>query len=141
LLSRTRLGTQEGSQSVQADQSIEVDKTRVLSWISRLLTSQSALGLKAEEYLNFLVERCSVIREPSANRIDFVHRSFMEYLAAEEIVASKEAFQIREKITLDEWWSTLIFCMTTNTGGAYFGSILLKEILEYVLDLRSKRFR
>jgi hypothetical protein len=141
LLRCVALIMQEGSESIQADQSIEVDKSRVLSWIDRLLKSQSALALSAKEYLNFLVERSSLIREPSANRIDFVHRSFMEYLAAEEIVTSKDAFQIREKIILDEWWNTLIFCMTTTAGGSFFGSILLREILEYLLDLESKNRR
>jgi NACHT domain len=141
LLKAIALIMQEGSETVQADQSIEVERARVLSWMERLLTGQTTLKLPADEYIDFLVERCSLIREPSAHHIDFVHRSFMEYLAAEEIVASKQPFQIREKITLDEWWNTLIFCMTTTAGGAFYGSMLLHEILEYLLTstLKNKR--
>jgi hypothetical protein len=141
LLKSIALIMQEGSETVQADQSIEVERSRVLSWMEKLLIGQTILKLPANEYLDFLVERCSLIREPSAHHIDFVHRSFMEYLAAEEIVASKQPFQIREKITLDEWWNMLIFCMTTTGGGAFYGSTLLREILEYVLksSLKNKR--
>jgi NACHT domain len=132
---------QEGSESVQADQSIEVDKDRVISWLDRHLSAQTALKLSAKDYLEFLVERCSIIREPSAGRIDFIHRSFMEYLAAEEIVISKQAYQLREKIVLEEWWNTLTFCMSTTAGGAYFGSQLLKETLEYLLDSKIRNRR
>jgi hypothetical protein len=57
LLKAVALIMQEGSQSVQADQSIEVDKSRVISWLERQLKSQTALQLPARDYLNFLVER------------------------------------------------------------------------------------
>jgi predicted NACHT family NTPase len=93
MLRAVALIMQEGSQSIQADQSIEVEKSRVVSWIQRQLKDQTTLALSAAEYLNFLVERSSLIREPSANRIDFVHRSFMEYLAAEEIVGLRTRFK------------------------------------------------
>ena len=141
-LKHVALIMQEGSKSVDVDQTIEVPKKSVISWLSNYLKNQSVLGLDAEDYLEFLIDRCSIIREPSFGRIDFVHRSFMEYLAADELVSSREIFQVQEKILFDEWQNTLQFCMSTKTGGAYYGGELIRNIVEFVDEdnkLKDKR--
>jgi hypothetical protein len=78
-----------------------------------------------------------VVREPVANRIDFIHRGFMEYLAANEAVLQGSAYSLRSRLFSDQWLSTLQFCMDTETGGAYFAGSLISEMIK-LLDERRK---
>ena len=77
---------QEGLDPDATDQLIEIEKKKVISFVKKWIDDNDFSALTPEEIVHFLIERCSVIREPVSNRIDFIHRSFMEYLAANEAV-------------------------------------------------------
>ncbi len=134
LLKYIALIMQEGAQITALDQTVEVHKEQVLSWILAWKKQKPQLTLKKEKYFEYLVDRCALIREPSYERVDFIHRSFMEYLAAERIAEVRQPFEIREKIRRDEWQNTLQFCMSTKAGGSYYGAQLLQHMYEFVID-------
>ena len=142
ILNKIAITMQEGATEGEQDQSIEVTKEKVLHWITGLLENDSRKwDFNETELLDFLVERCTIIREPVHNKIDFVHRSFMEFLAADQIVLHREPHAIRNTIFQDEWTNTLQFCMDTETGGVYFAGDLLNELYSAVSELRNGRQR
>ena len=131
LLKYIALIMQEGSDQSDPNQTVEVAREKMLDWIDNWKSSQPNLADQSYKYLDFLIERCAILREPSYGRIDFIHRSFMEYFAAERIAETKRPYEIRERITKDEWVNTLQFCMNTEAGGAYFGGCLVEEMAEF----------
>ena len=134
LLKVIALNMQDGISSKSSDQTVEVNKNTVLTWIVKWLERYPRLSEREDEYLKFLIDRCSILREPNFNKIDFIHRSFMEYLAAEKIAKERSPYQIRDKIKRDEWTNTLHFCMTTNVGGAYYGASVIKEMYNFIFE-------
>lgn len=92
---------------------VSADKEDVLKCIDR---AKKRLRLESQQYsnnmiLDYFLERSGILRSPSVDKIDFIHKSFQEYLAASEIYReddwgfiSKKAFQI-------EWYETLILSM------------------------------
>jgi hypothetical protein len=128
------LEMQEGADGGKT-QSIETSRPTVLTIIDKWKDRTADVHASSDKILDFLIERCAIIREPALNRVDFVHRSFMEYLAANEIVLNRGAHGVRTRILNDQWASTLAFCMDTPTGGTYFAGMLVSEMVSYVKDV------
>jgi predicted NACHT family NTPase len=49
------------------------------------------------------MERSGLLREPAAGRVDFVHRTFQEYLAAKAAVDNDEIGQLVANAHDDQW--------------------------------------
>jgi len=65
----------------------EVDAGKATAQISRSLTQISASGQYDDRAVfRVLLERSGLLREPTAGRVDFVHRTFQEFLAAKAAV-------------------------------------------------------
>ncbi|KAA5837294.1 hypothetical protein ABT337_15010 [Saccharopolyspora hirsuta] len=62
----------------------ELDRSTAVDHIERKVSAMTAADVDADACLKNLVERSGVIREPAEGRIDFVHRTFHEFLAARE---------------------------------------------------------
>lgn len=127
------LEMQEGAEGAES-QSIETAKTTVISIIDSWKERNSDVQASSGEILDFLIERCAIIREPALDRVDFVHRSFMEFLAANEVVLNRGAHGVRSRILNDQWISTLTFCMDTPAGGTYFAGKLVSEMVDFVKE-------
>ncbi|WP_285508889.1 NACHT domain-containing protein [Actinokineospora sp. NBRC 105648] len=67
-----------------------------------LLTSDSSL------VLNHLLQRSGVIREPAEGRIDFVHRTFQEYLTAREAAEHGDVGLLLHHAHQENWRETII---------------------------------
>jgi len=52
-----------------------------------------------------------VIREPVLGRIDFAHRTFQEYLAAQEAVEDHVPDALVSRAHLDQWWETIVMAV------------------------------
>lgn len=61
-----------------------------------------------EEILEHLLQRSGVIREPVPGRIDFVHRTIQEYLAAKQAADDADSETLTEKAHLDQWRDTIV---------------------------------
>jgi NACHT conflict system protein/NACHT domain-containing protein len=57
----------------------------------------------ATDKLRHLIERSGVLREPAAGALDFVHRTFQDYLGAREIVEWQHFPALVEKAHEDQW--------------------------------------
>jgi hypothetical protein len=56
-----------------------------------------------DEVLRHLIERSGVLREPASGAVDFVHRTFQDYLGAREIVEWQHFPALIEKAHEDQW--------------------------------------
>ena len=59
---------------------------RVHEQIARSSRTLNEVTAEPDKVLRFLLERSGIIRTPSEARIDFIHRSFQEYLAGRAAV-------------------------------------------------------
>jgi Leucine-rich repeat (LRR) protein/energy-coupling factor transporter ATP-binding protein EcfA2 len=64
----------------------DAERGRVLDKVQRSVDHMPHVSESADEILTFLLERSGVLREPVNQRVDFIHKTFQEYLAASRIV-------------------------------------------------------
>jgi hypothetical protein len=74
-----------------------VDQTR------HTLSAMPAIDDDAESVYRYLMVRSGVLRMPVEGRVDFVHRTFQEYLAAENLVALNDIGVLIDHAHLDQW--------------------------------------
>jgi hypothetical protein len=65
-------------------------------------------ALDGEQVLRQLQDRSGVLRSPARGRLDFVHRTFQEYLAAEEAAEEDRIGNLIGRAHLDQWRETVI---------------------------------
>lgn len=86
------------------------------------------LGGKTESVFKYLLERCGILREPETGKMDFLHRTFQEYLAAYEIQREEDWGYLKEKIGDTVWQETIGVCI------GFAKSEIATEILEDTLQ-------
>ncbi len=108
----------------------EVSAERAREHIAATLASMRHLGadIDAGDVLEHLLSRSGVLREPAEGRIDFVHRSFQEYLAAAGAAAEDRIGNLVGRAHLDTWRETIIMA----AGHAHRSQRL--ELLHGILD-------
>ncbi|MCE6993409.1 NACHT domain-containing protein [Saccharothrix sp. S26] len=92
---------------IQAGRS-ELPLDRAISFVSLKLTSMPTVDSPAEVVLTHLLERSGVLREPVSGRVDFVHRTFQEYLAASEATEQEHIETLARNAHLDTWRETVV---------------------------------
>jgi hypothetical protein len=80
----------------------------VIKRITLRLPSLRGVHEPPEEIFGYLHERSGLLREPVVGRIDFLHRTFQEYLAAMEAVDQNNISMLIEKATDDQWREVII---------------------------------
>ncbi|MFV2110106.1 NACHT domain-containing protein [Micromonospora sp. LOL_015] len=65
---------------------VEADRKAVVGSIADVLSNMPDVSASAAEVLDTLVDTSGVLRESVPGRIDFVHRTFQEYLAARAVL-------------------------------------------------------
>ena len=68
----------------------QIDKDDLLSWLSQYIKTNKQKKLyeareEAERFLAFIRERTGLLNEQGSNRYAFVHKTFQEYLCAQDI--------------------------------------------------------
>ena len=83
----------------------EMDHTDALNQLERLLPSMPYVAAQgsAEEILRQLLDRSGLLREPAAGAVDFVHRTFQDYLGARAAVEERDFDVLIEHAHLDQW--------------------------------------
>lgn len=84
--------------------------------ISRIRYSIQGLRRESQQYtpeelFQFFLERSGILRSPEANYVDFIHKSFQEYLAAFEIHNQDDWGFIAGRAGEIGWYETLILSM------------------------------
>jgi hypothetical protein len=71
--------------------------------VGQKLEAMPHIDYSATEVFSYLLTRSGVLREPVPGRIDFLHRTFQEYLAASEMVEQDTVGQLVASAHRDEW--------------------------------------
>ncbi|RSN65538.1 ATP-binding protein [Amycolatopsis sp. WAC 04182] len=107
---------------------VELPKDEVLEHIAYRLRWIPHVDHDAEEVLNHLLERSGVLREPVSGRVDFVHRTFQEFLAANEATEARYLDTLIANAHRDTWRETVI--MACGHAKHHQADKLLTEILD-----------
>lgn len=99
---------------------------------SRQVIAASAASLPsapadADGLYRYLVLRSGLLREPTAGHVDFVHRTFQEYLAAKSLVASNNIGEMVRNAADDQWREVVV--LAAGQGNTQQTSDLLRGLL------------
>ncbi|MEU5964530.1 NACHT domain-containing protein [Micromonospora parva] len=83
--------------------------------------------------LEHMIQRSGVLREPVPDRIDFVHRTFQEYLAAREAADQGHTGALLEHAHLDTWRETVIL------AAGHANAPVRRQLLAGLLTLAGER--
>ncbi|MVZ99563.1 NACHT domain-containing protein [Actinomadura sp. LD22] len=87
---------------------VELPKTMVERLVADRLSSMPQVRVPAETVLDELLQRSGVLREPVPGRIDFVHRTVQEYLAAKQAADLGDMDLLIQNAHRDTWRETVI---------------------------------
>lgn len=105
----------------------ELSRAEALEQLERRLASMPGVQAPANTVLTHLVERSGLLREPAIDRIDFVHRTFQEYLAAREAAEQDMGGMLAGQAHLDTWREIVI--MAAGHGNSPMRTELIEGIL------------
>ncbi|MGW6445364.1 NACHT domain-containing protein [Lentzea sp. NPDC055074] len=86
----------------------QLPTSKVHEHISRKIRSMPNVDEESHTVVDHLLERSGVIREPVPGRVDFVHRTFQEYLAGEEAMQDGRVEALVAQAHLDSWTQTIV---------------------------------
>lgn len=113
----------------------EIAMDKALVHATAKVASMRHLDVDGAQVLEHLVTRSGVLRIPAEGRIDFLHRSFQEYLAAEEAAEEDRIGNLVERAHLDTWRETIILA----AGHAHRSQ--RQELIAGILDRASAERR
>ncbi|MGH3801347.1 MAG: NACHT domain-containing protein, partial [Pseudonocardiaceae bacterium] len=105
----------------------ELPRDDVLDMVRRAVDRMPNVEYSAQDVLEHLLDRSGVIREPVLGRVDFVHRTFQEYLAAKEAVEDQAVDALVTRAHLDQWWETIVMAVghaTPERRAVLLGGVL-----------------
>ncbi|MFF5083842.1 NACHT domain-containing protein [Actinoplanes sp. NPDC000266] len=108
-------------------------KEEALDRIAVKLRKMPRVALDEHETYQVLLERSGLIREPTHDRVDFIHRTFQEYLAAKEAVDEGDLRSLVLHADEDQWHETIVMAAGhTKARGS-------KTLIEGLLAKAEKR--
>jgi NACHT domain len=117
-------------------QESEAPKQKVVSWVGRRLTTLQVSDLEPETVVSHLLERSGLLREPVPSRIDFVHRTFLEYLAAEEAAEEDHIDLLVQRAHQSNWQEIIVL------AAGHANTPLRRDLFAGLLKrIRTKRTR
>jgi Leucine-rich repeat (LRR) protein len=93
----------------------DAEKRQVIDRIRAKLVYMTQIKSPASEVYRHLLERSGLIREPVAGRVDFVHKTFEEYLAALDALSANDIGLLVDHAHYDYWREVVIMA----AGHAY----------------------
>ncbi len=91
------------------------------------------------EFMDYLIERTGLIREPSKGLISFVHNSFRDYLCACELVRQANWGLIKSKIGDEQWLE--IICLSIGEANKKTANEILSSTLRKArYERKSKKY-
>jgi NACHT conflict system protein/NACHT domain-containing protein len=105
----------------------ELSRPDAEEFLARRLAGMPRVAAPACDVLTHLIERSGILREPAAGRVDFVHRTFQEYLAAREAAEQNMGGMLAGQAHLDTWREIVI--MAAGHGNGPMRTELIEGIL------------
>ncbi|ALG12785.1 NACHT domain-containing protein [Kibdelosporangium phytohabitans] len=86
----------------------ELTRADAVKRVAERLATLALPAGNAESIVDSLVQRSGVVRQPAVDRIDFVHRTFQEYLTGAEAAEHGDVGLLVDRAHLDAWRETVI---------------------------------
>ncbi|MEU0880354.1 NACHT domain-containing protein [Lentzea sp. NPDC005914] len=86
----------------------QLPTSKVHEHVSRKIRSIPSVDNEPNTIVTNLLERSGVIREPLPGQVDFVHRTFQEYLAGEEAMQDGQVETLVAHAHQDSWTQTIV---------------------------------
>lgn len=106
----------------------ELSKVTALRRVADKIATMPRVEATAEAVLDHLLQRSGVVREPVTGRIDFVHRTVQEYLAAKQAADDADVEPLIERAHLDQWRETVVM------AAGHANAPVRRELLAGLLD-------
>lgn len=110
-------------------------------FIQKASSLPKAKGVTGKDIRVFFVERSNLLRESVVGQIEFVHRSFQEYLAAQYAVLDERNFGALVKNSKDDQWRDVIILAIGEVANTEDRDYLLDEILKLAYSPQNKKVR
>ncbi len=81
----------------------EMDRDDARAVLAAHLPSMTHIDAEAETVLRYLLDRSGVLRQPTADTMDFIHRTFQDYLAAKAIVEARDFPWLQDNAENSQW--------------------------------------
>jgi hypothetical protein len=117
---------------------IELTRAEAEQRFTHRLAGIRHITAPATAVVEHMIQRSGILREPVPERIDFVHRTFQEYLAAREAADQAHTGALLEHAHLDTWRETII--LAAGHANAPIRTHLLTGLLA-LADGHSKKAR
>ncbi|MFE6098898.1 NACHT domain-containing protein [Streptomyces laurentii] len=92
------------------------------------LSSMPSVSASADEVFDYLLVRSGCLRRPIPGRVDFVHRTFQEFLAAARIVEVDDLEVLVNNAHLDQWHEVVV--MAVGHARPKERTMILSRLLE-----------
>jgi hypothetical protein len=86
----------------------QLPTAKVQELVERKVRSMPNTAVAPGTIVTHLLERSGVLREPVHGQVDFLHRTFQEYLAADEAVQDEHIGTLVAHAHQDSWWQTVV---------------------------------
>lgn len=117
----------------------DATKEDVRNLLKSRLDAIPRLNSSPTEVLDHLVLRSGLLREPVKGRIDFIHRTFQEYLTAKQAVDERSIGLLAEHAHEDQWQEVIILAAGLGVGS--FSQDLIRHLLDQGSDRPDRRHR
>ncbi|WP_086661225.1 NACHT domain-containing protein [Lentzea kentuckyensis] len=119
----------------------QLPTAKVREHVARKVRAMPNVDEQPDVIVTHLLERSGVIREPVLGRVDFVHRTFQEYLAGEEAMEDDQIDTLVSHAHLDSWAETIV--LACGHGRRADVSDLITKVLDRAdrEPRRSRRLR
>ncbi|TWP52606.1 NACHT domain-containing protein [Lentzea tibetensis] len=101
---------------------------KVREHVARKVGSMPNVDADPDAIVTHLLERSGVVREPVPGQVDFVHRTFQEYLAGQEAMQDGQVETLAGHAHQDSWSETIV--LACGHGQRAQVSELLTEVLD-----------
>ncbi len=116
----------------------ELSREEARRRLAERLATMPKVDYDAEVLLEHLVQRSGIVREPTPGRIDFVHRTFQEFLTAEEAADQGDVGLLVQNAHLDQWRDIVV--MASGLANAPVREQLFKGLFDRAdAEPRSRR--
>lgn len=106
---------------------VESARETAIAWVADKIRGMPQVTEPAEHVYVQLLLRSGMIREPVEARVDFIHRTFQEYLTAREAAEQADVGLLVERAHLDTWRQTVV--MAAGHANSPVRTALLTGIL------------
>ncbi|HEX8818676.1 MAG TPA: leucine-rich repeat domain-containing protein [Archangium sp.] len=105
----------------------ELDKDRAQQEVGQMIELLGKPRSDGPAILEGLIERSGMLREPGPEKVDFIHNTFKEYLAAEVFTERGHDGLLARNVLDPDWKPVLVFAVMR--GSESFNASLIQQVL------------